>query len=52
MAKVKEFYGQKNLNKSGDYTKIINKDHFERIDSYLNQNHGGQVIFDYGKNKD
>lgn len=42
--KLVEFYGT-DASKSVDYSKIINDFHLQRIKSYLDEEHGGKVIY-------
>ena len=45
-----EFYTEKSI-ESDDRVKIINDSEFERIKSYLDENHGGKVVFGGGFDK-
>jgi len=44
LQKLKEGYNLEEIKERGNYAKIINEGHVERLREYLNQNHGGKVI--------
>lgn len=52
MSKIKEAYGSDSLANSGDYSKIVNKGHFERLESYLKEDHKGKIIYEGKSQKD
>jgi aldehyde dehydrogenase (NAD+) len=46
LKKLELFYeGDQNLEEDGNYGKIINAFHVDRIEKYLKDDHGGQVIY-------
>lgn len=46
MKKLDLFYGgDQNLEEEGNYGKIVNKFHVERLEKLLKDNHGGNVIY-------
>ena len=46
MTKLDHFYGNgQNLEGEGNYGKIINKFHTERLEKLLNDKHGGKIIY-------
>ncbi len=42
---VRDFYGSKNLKDSGDYAKIINQFHYDRLQNYLSQKEAGEILY-------
>lgn len=53
LKKIKEFYGDnKQLSTCGDYAKIINQGHVERLTSYISEDHGGKVLLQGEINKE
>ena len=46
MKKLDLFYGgNQNLEEEGNYGKIVNKFHVERLEKLLKDNHGGNVLY-------
>jgi acyl-CoA reductase-like NAD-dependent aldehyde dehydrogenase len=46
MKKLELFYGgNQNLEEDGNYGKIINQFHLERLSKLINDNHGGEVLY-------
>jgi acyl-CoA reductase-like NAD-dependent aldehyde dehydrogenase len=46
LLKLEEFYGgQQNLQEDGNYGKIINRFHVDRIEKYLQDDHGGRILY-------
>lgn len=49
LVKLEEFYGSTDLDESGNYGKIINRFHVDRIEKFLLDAHGGNILYG-GKN--
>lgn len=41
---IKEGYKIEEIRTNGDYSKIVNEHHVERLREYINQNHQGKVL--------
>ena len=45
LKEVKAAFDKEDLIGGGDYAKIINKNHLQRLQSYLNEEHKGKVLY-------